>query len=185
MGTDAVDALSAYGRSAESISVTAPATVGAYYYGACVDAVTNESDTTDNCSASVKVDVVAPVKRVDISPRTLTFAAVDDSGTVTVRILGRERRRDTDASFGWIGIFHGAVVCCDVKKLDGGLKVTMNKAGNASLDIYSDDAKSARLQVTAYQKATSLEVCRIGDPGGGRDRDAECHGEGRERTRDR
>ena len=44
------------GPAAESISLTAPATAGAYYYGACVDAVTGESDTTDNCSASVKVD---------------------------------------------------------------------------------------------------------------------------------
>ena len=46
VGTDSVGALAASGSSAESISVTAPATAGAYYYGACVDAVTDESDTT-------------------------------------------------------------------------------------------------------------------------------------------
>ena len=34
--------------------------MGAYYYGACVDAVTDESDTTNNCSASVQVDVSEP-----------------------------------------------------------------------------------------------------------------------------
>ena len=34
-------------------SLTAPSTAGTYYYGACVDAVTDESDTTNNCSASV------------------------------------------------------------------------------------------------------------------------------------
>ena len=56
-GTDDVGVLAASGTSAESISLTAPATAGAYYYGACVDAVADESDTTDNCSASVKVDV--------------------------------------------------------------------------------------------------------------------------------
>ena len=60
VGTDAVGALAASGTSAESISLTAPATAGAYYYGACVDAVTDESDTADNCSDSVKVDVEAP-----------------------------------------------------------------------------------------------------------------------------
>ena len=59
-GTDAVAALSALGTSAESISLTAPASPGPYYYGACVDTVTSESDTTNNCSASVKVDVEAP-----------------------------------------------------------------------------------------------------------------------------
>ena len=62
MGTDAVGALSASGTSAQSIPLTAPATAGAYYYGACVDAVTDESDTTDNCSASVKVDVEEPAR---------------------------------------------------------------------------------------------------------------------------
>ena len=59
-GTDAVGVLAASGTSAQSISLIAPATAGAYYYGACVDAVTDESDTTNNCSASVQVDVAAP-----------------------------------------------------------------------------------------------------------------------------
>ena len=80
-GTDAVGALSASGSSAESISVTAPATAGAYYYGACVDTVTDESDTANNCSASVKVDVEAP-KYPDLAV-----------GTPTVTTLGRRRGR--------------------------------------------------------------------------------------------
>ena len=58
VGTDAVSALSTSGTSAESISLTAPSTAATYYYGACVAAVTGESDTTDNCSSSVKVDVL-------------------------------------------------------------------------------------------------------------------------------
>ena len=60
VGTDAVGALSASGTSAQSISLTAPATAGTYYYGACVDAVTGESDTTNNCSSSVQVTVPQP-----------------------------------------------------------------------------------------------------------------------------
>ena len=62
VGTDPVDALAASGTSAESISLTAPGTAGTYYYGACVDAVADESDATDNCSSSVKVDVEAPIR---------------------------------------------------------------------------------------------------------------------------
>ena len=73
VGTDAVVALAASGTSAESISLTAPATAGAYYYGACVDAVTDESDTTDNCSGSVKVDVEAP-KYPDLEVGTPTVS---------------------------------------------------------------------------------------------------------------
>ncbi len=56
-GTDAMRGLSAGATRSESISLTAPATAGTYYYGACVDTVTGESDTTNNCSASVQVDV--------------------------------------------------------------------------------------------------------------------------------
>ena len=66
VGTDAVEALSALGTSAESISVTAPADADTYYYGACVDAVADESDTTDNCSGSVAVTVDAPALRPDL-----------------------------------------------------------------------------------------------------------------------
>ena len=73
VGTDAVGALAASGTSAQSISLTAPATAGAYYYGACVDAVTDESDTTDNCSGSVKVDVEAP-KYPDLEVGTPTVS---------------------------------------------------------------------------------------------------------------
>ena len=60
VGTDAVGGLSAGATSPESISLTAPATAGTYYYGACVDAVTGESDTTNNCSSAVSVTVSAP-----------------------------------------------------------------------------------------------------------------------------
>ena len=49
--------LAASGTSAESIDLTASATAGTYYYGACVDAVTGESSTTNNCSGSVQVTV--------------------------------------------------------------------------------------------------------------------------------
>ena len=60
VGTDAVRALSAGGTSAESIDLTAPSMAGTYYYGACVDAVADESSTTNNCSVSVEVDVTEP-----------------------------------------------------------------------------------------------------------------------------
>ena len=43
----------------ESISLTAPSTPGTYYYGACVDVVSEETDATNNCSAAVAVSVGA------------------------------------------------------------------------------------------------------------------------------
>ncbi len=58
-GTDAVGGLGAGATSSESIDLTAPSTAGTHYYGACVDAVTDESDITNNCSTSVQVMVPA------------------------------------------------------------------------------------------------------------------------------
>ena len=60
VGTDKIGFLLEDGTSAESISLTAPSMAGTYYYGACADAVKGEPDTSNNCSASVKVDVEAP-----------------------------------------------------------------------------------------------------------------------------
>ena len=79
VGTDSVSGLSSSGSSDESISLTAPSTPGTYYYGACVDAVTGESDTTNNCSAAVTVTVgAAPAPDLIVS----TFT-VDNSSPVT------------------------------------------------------------------------------------------------------
>ena len=60
VGTDAVAALTPSGTGSESVDLTAPSSAGRYYYGACVDAVASESDTTNNCSGSVQVDVMEP-----------------------------------------------------------------------------------------------------------------------------
>ena len=59
VGTDAVGGLAASGTSAESIALTAPSSAGTYYYGACVDAVSGESDTGNNCSAAVSITVAS------------------------------------------------------------------------------------------------------------------------------
>ena len=59
VGTDAVFGLDAQESGDESISVTAPSTPGTYYYGACVDSLSDESDTTNNCSTAVTVTVAA------------------------------------------------------------------------------------------------------------------------------
>ena len=57
VGTDAVSTLSAGATSAESINLNVASDAGTYYYGACVDAVTGESNTDNNCSSGVTVTV--------------------------------------------------------------------------------------------------------------------------------
>ena len=74
VGTDSVSGLGASGDGDESISLTAPSTAGTYYYGACVDDVSGESDTTNNCSAAVTVTVGA-VTSAPGAPAGLTATA--------------------------------------------------------------------------------------------------------------
>ena len=72
VGTDSVSSLDAAESGGESISLTAPSTSGTYYYGACVDAVPDESDTTNNCSAAVTVTVgSAPAPDLIVSTFTV------------------------------------------------------------------------------------------------------------------
>ena len=80
VGTDAVDDLAASGRSRESIDLTAPSTPGTYYYGACVDAVSDESDATNNCSPVMAWTV--PDVSTDATLSSLTLRRVD-FGTFT------------------------------------------------------------------------------------------------------
>ena len=86
VGTDAVGTLAAAGTSSESTSLTAPSTAGTYYYGACVDAVTGESSTTNNCSSSVTVTVTEPEPQPDLVVGTPTVgdASVETGGSFTL-----------------------------------------------------------------------------------------------------
>ena len=124
VGTDSVRLLatdSGRDTSIESIALTAPSTAGTYYYGACVDAVTDESDTTDNCSASVRVDVVEPTMSPDLvagspavddaSPEmgaTITLSATvsntgdRDSAATTLRFY-RSVKRSIEPTDTWVG----------------------------------------------------------------------------------
>ena len=76
VGTDSVSRLDATDSSDESISLTAPAAAGTYYYGACVEAVSDESDTTNNCSAAVTLTVgAAPAPDLVVGTPTVSESA--------------------------------------------------------------------------------------------------------------
>ena len=57
VATDDVSALAAAGTSSSVLPLTAPWTAGTYYYGACVDPVSGESNSQNNCSTAVRVTV--------------------------------------------------------------------------------------------------------------------------------
>ena len=80
VGTDAVGGLAASGTSAESISLTALSAAGTYYYGACVDPVSGESDTRNNCSRAVTVTVASPIPVISERERAALEALYDAAG---------------------------------------------------------------------------------------------------------
>ena len=109
VGSDSVVSLGPNVPSPESIDLTAPSSAGTYYYGACVDSVPGESNTTNNCSSGVSVTVttatqVAPdlvVESESVSDSsvetgdTFTFSATvrnqgdGTAGSTTLRYTGR------------------------------------------------------------------------------------------------
>ena len=74
LDTDSVPLLGPGGGYVASTSLTAPSTPGTYYYGACVDPVSGESDTQNNCSTAVTVTVSATASVPD-SPTGVTATA--------------------------------------------------------------------------------------------------------------
>ena len=86
-----MDALGAGASSDESIGLTAPATDGTYYYGACLDTVSDESDTTNNCSTAVRVTVgaVSQPPNTSLSPSASDPYAAAATVVYTVTFQGQ------------------------------------------------------------------------------------------------
>ena len=91
-GTHAVAALAAGATSAESLTLNAPTAAGTYYYGACADAVAEETKTSNNCSAAVLVKVTEPPRQPDlVVTATLSDAVVDPGETFSLETAVRNR----------------------------------------------------------------------------------------------
>ena len=85
VATVAVEALAASASLRAALTLTAPSTPGTYYYGACVDAVADESDTTNNCSTSARVDVSAPqMPDLEVGTPTVSDAGPEPGGSLTL-----------------------------------------------------------------------------------------------------
>ncbi len=101
VGTEAVAVLAASGSSSGSVDLTAPLTVGTYYYGACVDTVTGESDTTNNCSPSVEVEVTVLETQttlpgqpdLEVGVPTVSVSTPETGASFTLSATGNRRRR--------------------------------------------------------------------------------------------
>ena len=99
VGTDAVFSLSASRTSAEWISLRAPSSAGTYYYGACVESVSGESNTGDNCSSAVTVTVgAAPAPDLIVEAPTVSSSSPAAGGSFTLRATVRNQGSGRSAS---------------------------------------------------------------------------------------
>ena len=75
IGSDSVPVIFGGGTATEEMNPIAPSTAGTYYFGACVDPVSGESDTNNNCLAAVRVTVAARPDLV-VEPPPQSYAPV-------------------------------------------------------------------------------------------------------------
>ena len=98
VGTDPIVPLRPLASSVNALFFTAPATAGTYYYGACVDPVPNETNTTNNCSQSVQVTVMAAPNLTVGSP-SVTDSTPQPGGAFTLSVTVRnDGSADADAT---------------------------------------------------------------------------------------
>ena len=67
VGTTMVRGLAASGALEESVGLRTPSSAGTYFYGACVEPVSSESETANNCSQAVAVTVTASSFRIELA----------------------------------------------------------------------------------------------------------------------
>ena len=152
VGTAAIAGLAAAGSSSQSVDPTAPSRPGTYYYGACVAPVRDESDTTNNCSASVPV-TVAP-QSVEVTPRDVTFASLGATAELTARVLDAQDNEIFGQAVSWSSNFP------EVATVNAAGVVTAVANGRTKVSA-SASGVSGEATVTVWQRAAAAAI----DPG--------------------
>ena len=86
VASNAVSTLAGEATLTISNTITVPSTTNTYYYGACVDPVTDESDPSNNCSSAVAVVVAVPPPSPELVVTNMgaSSALVAPSGMLTL-----------------------------------------------------------------------------------------------------
>ena len=108
LGTARVSALAAGDVETDSLGLSAPAQAGTYYYGACADAVPEESATSNNCSAAVTVTVTVPEPTLRPDLAVVSASGPDESLLPSETFTMRATVRNVGAGSApktWIGLY--------------------------------------------------------------------------------
>ena len=167
----AIAGLAAAGISPQSVDLTAPGTAGMYYYGACVDAVTNESDTANNCSTSVAVTVPEAQQQeapsVEISAEDdKEWAPVGDTVDLSARVLDDDGEEVTGTTVTWsssdttVATVSSSGVMTAVAEGMATLTatVTVSSSSTRSSTAKSEETVSASIDMEVVKRASRVEI---------------------------
>ena len=137
VGTDFVSRLDAEESADESISLNAPSTGGTYYYGACVEALSNETDEGNNCSLGVAVTVGQTANRPPVAHGTIPDQDVDGGESVSVDVSSYFSDPDGDPLT--YGALTSNATVATAYIPDYVVMISGESAGNATITITASD----------------------------------------------
>ena len=178
VGAADVAVLAASGSTTAAAQLTAPASPGVFYYGACVDPVADEADPANNCSASATVTVTEQsAATVDVSAEDQKeWAAVGDEVDLSARVLDEGGREITGASVSWssddttvatvdasgvmTAVGEGTATLTATATLSSSTTQTVASRLRASSGpvVKSDETVSASIEMEVVKRAARVEI---------------------------
>jgi hypothetical protein len=98
LGTGAMGGITAGHSAGGELETTAPTAAGTYWFGICVDPVSGESDTGNNCSAGTRITVHAPDLRVQPMAVSDLTPGPNESFTITATVRNEGSGTSADTS---------------------------------------------------------------------------------------
>ena len=150
VGTDRVGALAESGTAANSIGLTAPSDTGTYYYGACVDAVSGEGNTGNNCSSAAAVRVIVPDAPPALESGGDNEVATGDTTTLVAEVADAG---DDLYSFGSWSDDEEVAVVEEVRASKSGrlLAVTGKKPGTATITVAAVNSRGEPSGLSTFE----------------------------------
>ena len=154
IGSDSVISLDQSDTSDESIALTAPANTGTYYYGACVDPLTDESNTQNNCSVAVTVTAGQPVNRAPVAQGTIPPQNLDVGESVRITVSSYFRDPEGDRLTYTAATSRETIATATT--FGRAVTVAGVSAGNATITVTADDGSLTARQ--AFQATIRIPV---------------------------
>ena len=101
----------------------------------------------------------AAADRIEVSPAQLTFSALGESQTVSVRVYDENDLEIEDEPFSYTFVFIGEISGDnDLREVSGGLEFTAGVTGTGNISISIENGESVNVPISVRQVPTTLTV---------------------------